>query len=106
MGTTKAEVGMNNTDADALARTARSLRNHGANPDGPDYTEVSTNMRMAEPLAAIGLVQLGRLEEFVERRNAVAARYTSGLREVDGVRPLPAACGVHSYWNYLAVLED
>jgi dTDP-4-amino-4,6-dideoxygalactose transaminase len=103
---TTAEGGMITTDDDALARTARSLRNHGANPDGPDYNLVSTNMRMAEPLAAIGLVQLGRLEEFVERRNAVAARYTSGLREIDGIHPLPVSGGVHSYWNYLAVLED
>jgi perosamine synthetase len=103
---TAAEGGMITTDDDALARTARSLRNHGASPDGPDYTLVSTNMRMAEPLAAIGLVQLGRLEEFVERRNAIAARYTSGLREVEGMRPLPVYGGVHSYWNYLAVVED
>ena len=103
---TTAEGGMITTDDDPLARMARSLRNHGANPDGPDYTQVSTNMRMAEPLAAIGLVQLGRLEEFVERRNAIAANYTSGLREVEGIRPLPIYGGVHSYWNYLAVLED
>jgi dTDP-4-amino-4,6-dideoxygalactose transaminase len=103
---TTAEGGMITTDDDSLARTARSLRNHGANPDGPDYTLVSTNMRMAEPLAALGLVQLGRLEEFVERRNAIAARYTSGLREIGGIRPLPVSGGVHSYWNYLAVLED
>jgi perosamine synthetase len=104
---TTAEGGMITTDDDALARMARSLRNHGANPDGgPDHTEVSMNMRMAEPLAAIGLVQLDRLEEFVELRNAVAARYTSGLREIDGIRSLPVSAGVHSYWNYLAVLED
>jgi len=103
---TTAEGGMITTDDDALARTARSLRNHGANPDGPDYTAVSTNMRMAEPLAAIGLVQLDRLQEFVERRNAVAARYANGLQNVLGIRPLPDCGGVHSYWNYLAVLED
>ncbi|MBI2819042.1 MAG: DegT/DnrJ/EryC1/StrS family aminotransferase [Acidobacteria bacterium] len=103
---TTAEGGMITTDDDALAWTARSLRNHGANPDGSDYTQVSTNLRMAEPLAAIGLVQLGRLEEFVERRNAIAALYTSGLRGIEGIRPLPVAGDVHSYWNYLAVLED
>jgi dTDP-4-amino-4,6-dideoxygalactose transaminase len=103
---TTAEGGMITTDDDALARTARSLRNHGANPDGPDYTQVSANLRMAEPLAAIGLVQLGRLEEFVKWRNAIAARYASGLREIEGIRPLPLSGGVHSYWNYLAVLED
>ena len=103
---TTAEGGMITTDDDALASTARSLRNHGASPDRPDYTQVSSNMRMAEPLAAIGLVQLGRMDEFVERRNAVAVRYTSGLREVEGIRPLTVSGGVHSYWNYLAVLED
>jgi dTDP-4-amino-4,6-dideoxygalactose transaminase len=103
---TTAEGGMITTDDDDLARMARSLRNHGANPDGPDYTAVSTNMRMAEPLAAIGLIQLNRLEEFVKQRNSIAARYTSGLREVFGIRPLPDHGGVHSYWNYLAVLED
>jgi dTDP-4-amino-4,6-dideoxygalactose transaminase len=103
---TTAEGGMITTDDDALARTVRSLRNHGANPDGSDYTQVSANMRMAEPLAAIGLVQLGRLEEFVRRRNALASRYDGGLQEIDGIRPLPASTGVHSYWNYLAVLED
>jgi dTDP-4-amino-4,6-dideoxygalactose transaminase len=103
---TTAEGGMITTDDDALARTARSLRNHGANPDAPDYTAVSTNMRMAEPLAAIGLVQLNRLEEFVEQRNAIAAHYTNGLRKIVGVRALPEYGGVHSYWNYLAILED
>jgi perosamine synthetase len=103
---TTAEGGMITTDDGALAGTARSLRNHGANPDGPDYTQVSTNMRMAEPLAAIGLVQLGRLDEFVERRNAIAARYARGLLQVEGIRPLPVCLGVHTYWNYLAFLED
>jgi perosamine synthetase len=103
---TSAEGGMITTDDEALAKMARSLRNHGANPDGPDYTQVSTNMRMAEPIAAIGLVQLSRLGQFVERRNSIASRYTSGLLGIQGIRPLPVHSGVHSYWNYLAVLED
>jgi dTDP-4-amino-4,6-dideoxygalactose transaminase len=61
---------------------------------------------MAEPLAAIGLVQLRRLEEFVNRRNAIAARYNRGLADVSALRLLSVASGVHSYWNYLAVLDD
>lgn len=104
---TTAEGGMITTDDAAIARTARSLRNHGADPDGgPDYTAVSTNMRMAEPLAAIGLVQLDRLGEFVENRNLAAAVYNSALPQIAGIRTLPLYAGVHSYWNYLAVLED
>lgn len=102
---TSAEGGMITTNDDSLAIRARSLRNHGANPNGSDYIEVSTNMRMPEPLAAIGLVQLARLDEFVEHRNAIASRYDAGILDIDGIRPLPAHGGVHSYWNYLAVLS-
>jgi len=103
---TTAEGGLITTDDDALAKSARSLRNQGATPGGTDYLHISTNMRLAEPLAAIGLVQLNRMEEFVKRRNVVAARYTSGLQEIEGIRPLPVSGGVHSYWNYIAGLED
>ena len=102
---TSAEGGMITTNDDELAKSARSLRNHGANPEGADYVAVSTNMRMADPLAAIGLVQMRRLQEFVARRNVIAQIYQSGLRDLAGIRLLPPASGVHSYWNYLIVLE-
>jgi len=103
---TTAEGGMITTDDDDVAATARSLRNHGANPNGSDHLLVAANMRMAEPLAAIGLVQMDRLAEFIELRNSIADRYNAGLLGIDGIRPLPRPSGVHSYWNYLAVLED
>lgn len=103
---TSAEGGMITTDDEDLASMARSLRNHGANADGSAYIHVSTNMRMSEPLAAVGLVQLSRLGEFIERRNNLAARYTIGLRELNGIHSLPVNSGIHSYWNYVAVLDE
>jgi perosamine synthetase len=103
---TTAEGGMITTDDDELAARAAMLRNHGANPNGSDYLEVSTNWRMAEPNAAIGLVQLERLEEFVERRNYIAGRYDHALASIEGVSPLPPVPGLrHSYWNYLVLLD-
>jgi len=45
-----------------------------------------TNATMAEPAAAVGLVQLERLPEFVAARQAVAARLTETLSRYPGVR--------------------
>ena len=103
---TAAEGGMITTDDDDLANMARSLRNHGTNPKGSDYVRVSTNWRMPEPNAAIGLVQLRRLESFIDRRNQIAAHYSQALASIPGIKPLPTYPSVrHSYWNYIAMLD-
>lgn len=104
---TAAEGGMITTNDDGLASMARSLRNHGANPQGDDYVQVSTNWRMPESNAAIGLVQLRRLKDFLDRRNEIAALYNRGLASIPGIKPLPTYPAVrHSYWNYIATLEE
>lgn len=104
---TTAEGGMLTTDDDELAELARSLRNHGANPRGADYIHVSTNWRMSELSAAIGVVQLARLASFVQRRNQIAQCYTQALASMPGIKPLPTYPEVrHSYWSYLAMLDE
>jgi dTDP-4-amino-4,6-dideoxygalactose transaminase len=60
-----------------LADFARRYRNYGK----PDYDVLGTNARMSEFTAAIGLLALGRLEEIVEDKNAVARE------ELDPVHP-------------------
>ena len=47
---------------------ARAFRNYGK----PDFAVAGLNFRMNEFTAAIGLVQTERLEEIVERKNAIA----------------------------------
>jgi dTDP-4-amino-4,6-dideoxygalactose transaminase len=47
-------------------------------PDGPwsyEEIELGWNYRMTDIAAALGLSQLRRLDEYVERRSALAARY-------------------------------
>jgi dTDP-4-amino-4,6-dideoxygalactose transaminase len=48
-----------------------------------------TNARITEFQAALLLVQLERLPELTERRARAIERLTKGLREVDGLVPLP-----------------
>ena len=83
---TTGEGGMVTTDSDAHAERLRHLRHHGMSvPDAvrhgsstvirEAYLEVGYNFRMTDIQAAIGLVQLRRLPEILERRRRLAARY-------------------------------
>ncbi len=62
------EGGMLVSGREELLEHARAFRNYGK----PDHEVEGLNLRMSEFTAAIGLVQAGRLEEIVERKNAVA----------------------------------
>jgi dTDP-4-amino-4,6-dideoxygalactose transaminase len=103
---TTGEGGMLTTNDDELAALARSFRNHGARSETPEYERVSTNWRLPEISAALGLVQIRHLDEFVTKRNHIAARYNAALRQVSGIKLLPTYDHIrHSYWNYILLLE-
>ena len=83
---TTGEGGMIVTRSRALARRLRSLRHHGVSMSDfarhasgkvviEAYREVGYNYRMTDLQAAVGLVQLGRLPEFIARRQEQGARY-------------------------------
>lgn len=88
---TAGEGGMALTNDAALAWRMASLRSHGitrdpahmvGEPDGPWYyeqLELGYNYRMTDIHAALGLSQLRRLDAFVDRRNAIARRYSEML---------------------------
>jgi dTDP-4-amino-4,6-dideoxygalactose transaminase len=71
----------------------RSLRNQGRTYDTGawfDHVRLGWNYRWTDIQAAIGIAQLEKLDEILERRAAAAARYEDLLAGVDGVEtPLP-----------------
>jgi UDP-4-amino-4,6-dideoxy-N-acetyl-beta-L-altrosamine transaminase len=91
---TTGEGGMALTNNAELASAMAMLRSHGITRDaslfdrkdqGGWYYEqkmLGYNYRMIELEAALGLSQLGRLDEFVERRNQIARRYDSLLADL------------------------
>ena len=86
---TTGEGGVVATQDDALARRLRTLRNHGMDPDAQGWSRFSRagfNYRMSDLSAAIGVVQLGRLEDIVSERRRVAALYGEALASTPGVR--------------------
>lgn len=75
---TTGEGGMIVTDDAALAERCRRFRNFGDHGKF-EWAEFGFNFRMAEVMAAIGLVQLTRLEECVLRRRRIGRRYSDAF---------------------------
>jgi dTDP-4-amino-4,6-dideoxygalactose transaminase len=84
---TTGEGGMIVTDNDAWADLFRSLRNQGRDVfDGwLNHTRLGYNYRMDEMSAALGLAQLKRIEELLQKRAQVAAWYNERIDEIPGL---------------------
>ena len=110
---TTGEGGMLTTSRADWAERARRLREHAMSvsaaerhasvlPPAEEYLEVGYNYRMTDLQAAVGLVQLGRLDEVIARRRALAAAYRAALSEVPGIRcvddPAHGQGNFQSFW--------
>src|SRR5439155_8546633 len=103
---TTGEGGMIVTDSDDIAEKARLLRDHGQTSKY-QHVLVGYNYRMTEIAAAIGLVQLKKLDGWVKQRRANAAALTKGLEGIEGlVPPSEGNWMVHSYYQYIVRRED
>jgi perosamine synthetase len=108
---TTGEGGMCLTDNDELADKMRILRDHGMNPEKRYwYDVIGFNYRMTNLQAAVGLAQLNKLDNFVEKKRRNAKEYRSKLNEFkeDGLIKLHpemswAKC---VYWMYSILIED
>ena len=83
---TTGEGGIITTDDADLARRLRLLRNHGQTALY-HHESIGYNWRMTEMQAAIGCVQLGKLDEILERKRTNAAWMNDRLASVPGVTP-------------------
>lgn len=104
---TSGEGGMIVTNDDALDQDARVYRDQGkAGFLGNIHTRMGYNWRMSEVHAAIGLVHLKRLDQFIKDRQRIAAFYDKHLRGTKGLRVIETPAGsVNNYYKYMAVLD-
>jgi perosamine synthetase len=103
---TTGEGGMIVTDDGEVAAKCRLLRDHGQ-VSKYEHVLLGYNYRMTEIAAAIGLVQLKKLESWVKQRRANALALTKGLRGIEGLAPpLEGNRMVHSYYQYVVRRED
>lgn len=98
------EGGMVVTDNDSLAKRVSLLRNYGKPEPWITYsTELGANWRLNELAAAVGVVQLKRLDEFIAWREKIATLYTSKLEQVEGI-DLVLPAGRSSWYKYPVIL--
>ncbi len=116
--TTGGEGGAVITDDDALAERMRRIRHHGEGPYPGQrqylHQELGYNYRLTSLQAATGLVQLRRLDEYLEARRRNAAYLWGRLGEMAapfgrlraGVEPpFVAPYALHSYYKYICRLR-
>lgn len=106
---TTGEGGMVVVDDEELAERCRMLRNLCFRKDiRYVHDEISDNYRFTNLQAAVGLAQLERLEEFIERKRAMGRYYTERLQDVEGII-LPVQKTDYAdniYWVYGLVLKE
>lgn len=84
---TTGEGGIIITDREDWAQLARSLRNQGRGENNAwlEHVRLGYNYRLDELSCALGVAQLGRIEELLVKRERVAQMYYQRLQEVEGV---------------------
>lgn len=115
---TTGEGGMLATNDANLAARADVMRNHGASVSeeqrhiGPqpyllaDFDELGFNYRMTDVQAAIGLLQLGKLDTFIAERDRWARFYRDALSDIAWLRqPIMPNDGQHAWQSYVTYVD-
>lgn len=115
---TTMEGGMALTNNSEWAEKMRMLRSHGITNDPEKMTEDSHgpwyyqqialgfNYRMTDVEAALGLSQLNKLEDFLEKRNILARHYDSLFRPYSNIFPLTQSNDNYSSYHLYVVKVD
>lgn len=116
---TTGEGGMVTTNDKELAARVDQLRNHGAGISEeqrsrgpapfrlPDFNVLGFNYRMTDLQGALGVVQLGRLNNLLEERQQRAAFYNRELASVDWIKPPEVPKGdVHGWQSYVCLVDQ
>lgn len=114
---TTGEGGMITVADPEVAAHLRRLRQHGMSVSDvvrhsasrvttESYDEIGYNYRMTDLQAAVGIVQLQRLDSMIERRVELARRYNEALAGLPGVTipHVPEGCR-HNYQSYMIRLD-
>jgi len=98
---TLGEGGMVTTDDDEIDAWCRAQRFYGA-----PIEEWGTSNVMTKVQAAVGLVQLGRLQGFIDARHRLAEQRDAWLADVPEItRPVEPADCRHSYYLYTVLVD-
>jgi dTDP-4-amino-4,6-dideoxygalactose transaminase len=115
---TTGEGGMVTTNDDNLAERLKMLRNHGASVSEeerhrgprpyllPEFEMLGFNYRMTDLQGTVGLVQLKKLDHFIDERARMAARYREELTPLRWLRlPQEPDGGRHAWQAFVTYVD-
>jgi perosamine synthetase len=104
---TTGEGGMVITGDTELAARCRMLRDHAMRPESRYWhEEVGFNYRLTNMQAAVGVAQMERIDEFIERKRAIASLYQQRLADVAGISlPVEREGCRNVYWMFSILVE-
>jgi UDP-4-amino-4,6-dideoxy-N-acetyl-beta-L-altrosamine transaminase len=111
------EGGMITTNDKALFEKLLLLRTHGITKDPAlmyehhggwyyEMMELGYNYRLTDMQAALGISQLGRADEGLRRRRAIAAKYDKAFHNTEVKTILPAPENGHAYHLYVIQVKN
>ena len=108
---TTGEGGMLLMDDQVLHEKCKSLRNLGFSTDGSKrfiHEDLGWNLRMTNIQAALGVAQLERIDEFVEKKRWIGNMYQDLLQDIDIINlPLKRTSFAENiYWVFAITLKD
>lgn len=113
---TTAEGGLITTNDETVYKTLLRLRSHGITRDERQMTQneggwyfqqldLGYHYRITDMQCALGVSQMDRLDQFVEKRNQLVKRYDEKLHNLP-VRPLRITPKSYSSWHLYVVTLD
>ena len=105
---TTGEGGMLVTDREDVYQRVLCLRDHGRQPGDKMFwnSEIAYKYKMSSMQAALGLAQLERIEELVDRKRLIFSWYRQELAGVEGLTLNYEAPGTkNTYWMVTAILD-
>lgn len=116
---TTGEGGMITTNDDRLADVMSMLRNHGASISEeqrhhgprpyilPDFNMLGYNYRMTDLQGAVGVVQIKKLDTFIDEREKWAAWYSEQLKDISWLRtPQFGAEYKHGWQSFVTFVDE
>lgn len=116
---TTGEGGMITTNDDRIADVLGMLRNHGASISEeqrhhgprpyilPDFNLLGYNYRMTDLQGAVGVVQIKKLDQFIDERAHWAAWYSEQLAEIPWLRtPQVGADYKHGWQSFVTFVDE
>lgn len=103
---TTGEGGMITTNDDELAEKCRIIRNHGRDIKTKKFVRLGYNYRMTEIQAAIGIEQVNKIEQVIDKRRRNAVYLTKNLKDIkDLFTPYEPDYSRHTYMLYTVKID-